>query len=246
MSSPLISPDLLKNSHAHDWDVSPKEAVQIQKQLRQEVLTCDDFGEIRTIAGVDVGFDKKSKRGKAALVVLDYESLTVVERVTTEGHLNFPYVPGLLSFREMPLILDALLKLTALPDIIVCDGQGTAHPRRFGVACHLGVVTGIPCIGSAKTRLCGTHGEIPEHKGEWTALYDSDEIIGAVLRSRRKVKPIYVSAGHKISLESAVAIVMQCITRYKLPETTRQAHKLSLSFLGKPHRKCYTQFDDVR
>lgn len=208
--------------------MTPREAVELQRQLCKEVQTSDGFSVIRTIAGVDVGFDKKSNTGKAAIAVLDFNDLKIRESVTAEGELRFPYVPGLLSFREMPLILDALQKLSTLPDMIICDGQGTAHPRRFGIACHLGVVTGIPCIGSAKSRLCGTHGEIPEAKGEWAPLCHRNEVIGAVLRSRRNVKPIYVSAGHKVSLESAIKIVMHCITRYKLPETTRQAHKLSL------------------
>ncbi|WP_163340503.1 deoxyribonuclease V [Desulfopila sp. IMCC35008] len=228
MTDCAISQESLKRIHSHDWDITPGEAVNLQKQLCPKVRICDEFSDIQTIAGVDVGFDKMSNTGKAAIAVLGFGDLKIREKATAEGVLRFPYVPGLLSFREMPLILEALRNLSSLPDMIICDGQGTAHPRRFGIACHLGVVTGIPCIGSAKSRLCGSHGDIPETKGEWTPLYHRNEVIGAVVRSRRNVKPIYVSAGHKVSLESAVTIVMHCITRYKLPETTRQAHKLSL------------------
>lgn len=224
----MVNHEVQKVFQTFDWDVTPGEAVNVQKQLCRQVRVRDEFSEIQTIAGVDVGFDKKSNTGKAAIAVLGYNDLEVREKVTAEGVLRFPYVPGLLSFREMPLILEALQKVSRLPDMIICDGQGTAHPRRFGIACHLGVITGIPCIGSAKSRLCGTHGEIPETKGEWTPLYHRNEVVGAVLRSRKNVKPIFVSAGHKVCLESAIAIVMHCITRYKLPETTRQAHKLSL------------------
>lgn len=228
MADFTISTESEKMIYTHDWHVTPAEAVDLQKKLCRQVRLHDEYKEVRTIAGIDVGFDKKSNSGKAAIAVLGFDDLKVREKVTAEGGLRFPYVPGLLSFREMPLILEALKKISNLPDMIICDGQGTAHPRRFGIACHLGVVTGIPSIGAAKSRLCGTHGEIPETKGGWTPLYHRNEVIGAVLRSRRNVKPIYVSAGHKVSLESAIAIVMHCITRYKLPETTRQAHRLSL------------------
>ncbi|HFC53761.1 MAG TPA: deoxyribonuclease V, partial [Gammaproteobacteria bacterium] len=140
---------------------------------------------------------------------------------------SFPYVPGLLSFREIPAILEALQKLERPPDLLLVDGQGTAHPRRFGIASHLGVVTGIPSIGVAKSRLIGQHGEPPDERGAWTPLQEGEETIGAVLRSRKGVRPIYVSPGHCVTLERALEYVMRCVTRYRLPETTRQAHRLA-------------------
>jgi deoxyribonuclease V len=140
---------------------------------------------------------------------------------------RFPYVPGYLSFREVPAILGALASLDSPPDLILCDGQGLAHPRRFGLACHLGVLTGLPTIGVAKSRLIGTHVEVPQHKGAWVPLLDDDEIIGAVLRTRDGVQPLYVSVGHRVDLSTAIDFVLRCTTRYRLPETTRWAHKLA-------------------
>ncbi len=140
---------------------------------------------------------------------------------------QFPYVPGLLSFREIPAVLDALEKINQRPDLLLCDGQGIAHPRRLGIASHLGLLVDIPSIGVAKSRLCGTHATAPETKGAWTPLRSGDEVIGAVLRTRVRVKPLYISLGHRISLESAIAYVLGCVTRYRLPETTRYAHRLA-------------------
>lgn len=211
----------------HEWRVSPKRAVTIQKDLQGKVITSDDFGEIRHVAGVDVGFDKKSNTGKAAIVVLNFPDLTVCDQAVAEMELEFPYVPGLLSFREMPVILQALDKLGTMPDLFICDGQGIAHPRRFGIACHLGLVTDIPSIGVGKSRLIGSYGDVPPAKGGWTELYYKGEVIGVVLRTRENVHPVFVSPGHRVSLKSAIQFVMQCVTRYKLPETTRKAHNLS-------------------
>ncbi len=212
----------------HSWDVSPSEAISIQKELAKKTILVDDFTRCEFVAGVDVGFEKSTNTGKAAISVLRLSNLKVMETAVGKSHLTFPYVPGLLSFREIPVILKALNKLQITPDILLCDGQGIAHPRRLGIACHLGIITNIPAIGVAKTRLVGQHGEVPEQKGKWCQLKDKGEIIGAVLRTRKNVKPLYISAGHRISLETSIKIVMQCITRFRLPETTRQAHKLSL------------------
>jgi len=212
----------------HRWDISPAEAIRIQNELRKMVLLSDSFNTIHTVAGIDVGFDRASNTGRAAIVVLDLHDLGIIDSTFAELPLKFPYIPGLLSFREMPVILQAFTQLTILPDLLLCDGQGVAHPRRLGIACHLGLLTDIPAIGVAKTRLTGTHDTVPARKGYWTELKDKEEIIGAVLRSREKVKPIYISPGHRISLESAIYYVMKTITRYKLPETTRAAHALSL------------------
>lgn len=212
----------------HDWNVTPKEAVKIQKELKDQIITIDDYDKVRRVAGVDVGFDKNSNTGNAAVVVLNLSDLSVADQAEAQMELGFPYVPGLLSFREMPVILEAVKKLQVLPDLFLCDGQGTAHPRRFGIACHLGLVTGIPSLGVGKSRLIGTFSEVPDKKGGWTSLYDSGQVIGAVLRTRENVKPVFVSPGHKISLRSSIDFVMRCVTRYKLPETTRKAHNLSL------------------
>lgn len=210
------------------WNVTPARARAIQEELRNKTILYDDFDKVESVAGVDVGFNKATNTGRAAIAVLRLNDLTVLETAVTELRLSFPYVPGLLSFREIPVILEALSKLQSQPDLLLCDGQGIAHPRRFGIACHLGILVDIPAIGVAKTRLIGTHGAVPEKRGDWTELLDQDEIIGAVLRSRERVKPLFISPGHRISLASSLDYVMQCVTRYRLPETTRVAHKLSL------------------
>lgn len=213
--------------HLHSWNVTPSEARAIQEKLRTRVRASDRLGELRRVAGVDVGFDKGGKITRAAVAVLDFPSLQPVETSVRTLPTTFPYVPGLLSFREIPAIVEALARLQSPPDLILCDGHGIAHPRRFGLACHLGIVTDIPTIGVAKKRLTGNHGPVPAGRGRWTALKDGDEIIGAVLRTRRGVKPLYVSAGHRVGLDTAVGLVMRCVGRYRLPETTRAAHRLA-------------------
>jgi len=176
---------------------------------------------------VDVGFEDQGKTTRAAIAVLEFPSLELVAQAIARLPTSFPYVPGLLSFREIPAVLAALEKLESLPDLLLCDGQGLAHPRRFGIACHLGVLTNIPAIGVAKTRLIGSFGPVPEEKGGWAPLMDKEEQIGAVLRSRTGTKPLFISAGHRIGLESAIHYVMACTPKYRLPETTRQAHRLA-------------------
>jgi deoxyribonuclease V len=179
------------------------------------------------VAGVDVGFEAAGKITRAAVVTLSFPDLQPLQQAVARVCTCFPYVPGLLSFREIPALLAALEQLDPLPDLLLCDGQGLAHPRRFGVACHLGVVTDIPSIGVAKSRLIGTHQEPSPEKGCWTPLMDGDERIGAVLRTRNDVRPLYISSGHRISLETAISHVLACTPKYRLPETTRQAHKLA-------------------
>lgn len=212
---------------AHPWDVSAAEARAIQERLRNRVVIADDFGEIRRVAGTDVAFEDRGRITRGAVAVLSYPDLTLVEKAVARRPTAFPYVPGLLSFREIPALLDALAMLEDPPDLVLCDGQGIAHPRRFGLACHLGVLTDLPTIGVAKSRLVGEHGEVPENKGDWVALEDKGEIIGAVVRTRSGVRPVYVSPGHRVGLKSAIRFAMDCVTRYRLPETTRWADRLA-------------------
>lgn len=199
----------------------------MQRELAGHVLITDHFGEVRKIAGVDVGFEQNNTITRAAVVVLEYPSLTLQEYAIAREPTRFPYIPGLLSFREVPAVLAALEQLSTLPDMLLCDGQGIAHPRRLGIASHLGVLLDLPTIGVAKSRLVGSHAEPDEEKGAWQPLIDHGETIGCVLRSRSRVKPLYISPGHRVSLDSARHWVMACLTRYRLPETTRWAHRLA-------------------
>lgn len=216
---------LPETSLEHGWDVSTAEARAIQKTLRNRVVAEDQIGAVHTIAGVDIGLFRK--RGRAAVVLLRFPSLEVCGQTVVEAELHFPYVPGLLSFRECPLALQALRGLPQRPDLLICDGQGMAHPERFGMACHLGVLLDLPTIGAAKSRLIGWHEEPGNERGSQEPLRDGEEIIGAVLRSRANVRPLYVSVGHRISLETAVALTLRCAPRYRIPEPIRQAHKLA-------------------
>lgn len=212
----------------HSWDITPAEARAIQQRLRERVETRDRFERpLRTLAGVDVGFEQQGTITRAAVVVLDADGLQPLDRALALRPTSFPYVPGLLSFREIPAVLDAMEQLREMPDILLCDGQGIAHPRRFGIAAHLGVLLDLPSIGVAKSRLTGSHGEVPNRRGAWVPLRDGEECIGAVLRTRVDVKPVYVSVGHRVSLPTAVEVVMRAVTRYRLPETTRQADRFA-------------------
>ncbi len=211
----------------HPWDLTPQQAIALQKELCIKVITQDHFSPPVLVGGVDVGFEQSGQVTRAAVVTLEFPSLLPREQAIARLPTSFPYIPGLLSFREIPAILAALKRLKQAPDLLLCDGQGRAHPRRFGLACHLGLLTEIPSIGVAKHRLIGHHAHLPPEKGEWVPLIDKEEVIGAVLRTRNGVKPLYISVGHRISLESAIHYVLACTTRYKLPETTRAAHRLA-------------------
>jgi len=211
----------------HRWDVTPREAVAIQQALRSRVVREDSLNAVAHVAGVDVGFEQGGTVTRAAVAVLRLADLALVDSALARLPTSFPYVPGLLSFREVPAALEALRGLSIAPDLLLVDGQGIAHPRRLGVASHLGLLCDIPSIGVAKSRLIGAHGEVPDQRGAWTPLLDRGELIGAVLRTRPGVKPLYVSSGHRISLHTAIAYVMACVTRYRLPETTRWAHRLA-------------------
>lgn len=209
----------------HDWDVSPKEAVELQERLRHQVRLEGDPQPVRRVAGVDVSF--KEGQARAAVALLSFPELELVEQARAELPTPFPYVPGLLTFREGPVVLDAFERLTLWPDLVIFDGQGLAHPRHFGLACHVGLFLDLPSIGCAKSRLFGTHEEPGPDKGAWVPLYDDEQVIGAVVRTRTRVKPLFVSPGHRITLERSIDYVLACCPRYRLPETTRWAHRLA-------------------
>jgi deoxyribonuclease V len=209
------------------WYISPAEARAEQESLRSRVVLDDRLGEVRRVAGVDCAFPHGGKTTRAAVAVLSWPGLELLEKAVVERPTDFPYIPGLLSFREVPALLLALSKLRDLPDLLLCDGQGYAHPRRMGLACHLGVATGIPSIGAAKSRLIGTHRTPGRAVGSRAPLKDGDEIIGTVLRTRTGVNPLYVSSGHRVSLASAAEWVLGCCRGYRLPESTRWADGLA-------------------
>lgn len=211
----------------HGWDLTPAEAIAVQKRLAGRVERGDRLGPIARVAGVDVAYDKRRGEAQAAVAVFTFPDLDLVETALAVAPLTFPYVPGLLSFRELPAVLAALAALRAPPDLLVVDGHGLAHPRRFGIACHLGVYLDIPTIGVAKSRLVGAHAEPGPTRGDATPLVDKDETIGAVVRTRAGVRPVYVSIGHRVSLGTAVRLALAGVTRFRLPETTRAADRLS-------------------
>ena len=184
-------------------------------------------GPPERVAGIDIGFERNGTVTRAAAVVLGYPGLELVDKAIARRPTRFPYVPGLLSFRECPAAVAALGALAASADVLVCDGQGYAHPRRFGLACHLGLLTGLPSIGVAKSRLIGVHEPVPDRKGAWVPMRDGGETIGAVLRTRKGVRPVFVSVGHGFMLTEAVDLVLSLTPRFRLPETTRQAHRLA-------------------
>lgn len=203
--------------------ITPKEAIRLQNELRASVISRDDFGDIKLIGGVDVGV--KEGIAVAAVVTFDYPSLTPVETVTATRKALFPYVPGLLAFREIPVILEAFVKLSRRPDIIMVDGHGYSHPRRFGLACHLGVTLDIPAIACAKSRLVGEYREPAPMRGSVEDLTDGGEVIGKVLRTRDNVKPVFISVGHRVSLNTAVRIALELARGLRLPEPIGEAHK---------------------
>lgn len=205
-------------------DLTLPEARALQAALRPRVIERDEIGPLRRIAGADVSYDRGSPVMFAAVVVLDAESGVVLERASAVRRVRFPYVPGYLSFRELPPLAEAFARLSAPPDLVLCDGHGRAHPRRFGLACHLGVALDLPAIGCAKSRLVGTHREPGPRRGARVRLVDGDETIGAVLRTRDAVKPIYVSIGHRVSLDTAVCLVLGLCRGRRIPEPVRAAH----------------------
>jgi deoxyribonuclease V len=222
--------DLPAGFHNHGWDLSPKEAIQIQKELRSKVIIAPFMeNSLRLIAGVDVGLPRGAKKERAAIVVLDYATMERVDQATAEIPISFPYVPGLLSFREMPVILAALERLETRPDLFVVDGHGYAHPRRFGLACHLGVWLDMATIGCGKSVLAGKPAALLNPRGSVALLRDRDETIGASVRTREGVKPVYISIGHRTDLNSAIRIILNCGRGVRLPEPIRWAHRLASS-----------------
>ncbi len=208
----------------HGWQLNIAQAMDIQKRLAAQVSRSGEVATPRLIAGVDIAVGKAGEEARAAVVVLNYPELRLVETKVAQGELDFPYIPGLLSFREAPLTLAACQGLTLTPDLILVDGQGIAHPRRMGLASHLGLFLNTPTIGCAKSRLCGRHEEPGAEPGSYTEVVDRGETIGAALRTKLGTKPIYVSIGHKIDLETAIHWVLECCQDYRLPQPTRLAH----------------------
>ena len=212
----------------HAWELSPKEAIRLQRELSRRLIVSWDEREVTSVAGIDVSV--KDGLSRAAIVVLSYPDLTPMEAVTAEADAVFPYVPGLLTFREGPVILAAWERLKSQPDLLLFDGQGIAHPRGMGLAAHMGLWLDRPTIGVAKSRLYGTHSSPGPNRGDTVDLRDEVDpkcVIGSVLRTRSNVKPVFVSPGHRIGVERATEFTLACCTRYRLPETTRWAHRVA-------------------
>jgi deoxyribonuclease V len=211
--------------HEHPWNVSPAQAIETQERLRRLVVLEGGLAGVQAVAGLDVGL--RDGRARAAVVVLSYPGLERLDEAVAERPLEFPYVPGLLTFREGPAALAALERLATAWDVLLCDGQGYAHPRRLGLASHLGVLLDRPSVGCAKSRLVGRHGELGQAAGSWAELVDHGEVVGAAVRTRTGVRPVYVSPGHRIDLVSAIELVLGCVRGRRLPEPTRLAHQLA-------------------
>jgi deoxyribonuclease V len=217
---------MAKFKQLHDWPKTPREAVELQKQLREEVRIAPLAAEVKTIAGADISFNKFEPTVYAGIVVLSLPTLEVIEEVGVVSETRFPYVPGLLSFRETPSVLEAWSQLKTEPDALMLDGQGLAHPRRVGIACHVGLLIERPTLGCAKSVLVGKYEEPGPERGSWTEMIHKDEVVGAALRTKRNVQPIFVSPGHLIDLKGAIDLTLQSDGGYRQPEPTRRAHLL--------------------
>ncbi|HLB29643.1 MAG TPA: deoxyribonuclease V [Dehalococcoidia bacterium] len=214
----------MRTSEFHPWYVAPEEAVAIQRRLAAQVVRQGSPGPVRRVAGADISVDRDG-HGRGAVVVLSYPELEPLEVQTAEAAVPFPYVPGLLAFREVPVLLPAFERLQEVPDLLLVDGQGIAHQRRFGIACHLGLILDVPAIGCAKSRLVGSHDPVGDEEGSWAPLADKGESVGVALRTRRGAGPIYVSIGHRIGLEEARGWALRLCRGYRLPEPCRLAHQ---------------------
>jgi deoxyribonuclease V len=212
--------------HRHAWDVSYREAAGLQERLREDLVLSGDAGGIRIVAGADVSYERQGQTFFAGIVVMDTVTFEIIEHAHHVARVSFPYVPGFLSFREGPVILAALEKLTTAPDAVIFDGQGIAHPRGLGLAAHMGLLLGIPTVGSAKTRLVGEYADVGEKRGSEALLTHNGRGVGYAVRTKERTKPIFVSPGHLISSEAAVQLVLSCTTHYRIPEPIRQAHML--------------------
>jgi deoxyribonuclease V len=210
---------------SHSWNMSPQDARRLQMKLAARVIRENRLETVKTVAGIDVGM--KGDMACAAVVVLNFPKLDVAAQSTAVRRITCPYIPGLLSFREGPVILDALDRLDRKPDLLIFDGQGIAHPCRLGIASHIGLLSDFPSIGCAKSRLCGQYQEPDVERGSHLPLMDHDETIGAIVRTRTGVKPVFVSIGHRVDLKTSVDYVLGCCKGYRLPETTRKAHRLA-------------------
>jgi len=213
---------ILKYLNLHSWEVTPKEAIKLQKELKGSVSLEKSFNKIEKIAGADVSYYQNKMI--AGVIIFEFPNLKVIESQFFISSVNFPYIPGLLTFREGPSLLEAFIKIKNEPDIILFDGQGIAHPRRMGIATHLGLFLDKPTIGCAKSRLSGKYTSVGEEKGDYALLKEGEEVLGAVLRTRRRVKPVFISPGHKIDLPNSIEIVLKCTDKYKLPVPVREAH----------------------
>jgi deoxyribonuclease V len=205
--------------------MSPQDARQLQRKLAVRVIRENRLGPVKTIVGIDVGM--KGKMACAAIAVFNFPKLDLIAQATAARQVKYPYAPGLLSFREGPVIFDALNRLDRIPDLLIFDGQGIAHPRRLGIASHIGLLADIPSIGCAKSRLCGQYREPGIERGSHVPLMVHEETIGAVVRTRTHVKPVFVSIGHRIDLKTSIDVVLRCCKGFRLPETTRLAHRLA-------------------
>jgi len=215
----------MKTKNLHNWNIGVKDAIGLQKALANQVIQSKFDKKIKTVAGIDCAFSKDKKSIYACIVVLSVQTFEILETVYLIKPVIFPYIPGLLSFREAPVCIAAAEKLKIIPDCVIVDGQGTAHPRRLGLACHLGLFLDIPTIGCAKSRLIGEFKMPAMSKGSTSPLKDRGEIIGSVVRTRSNVKPVFVSVGHKCRLADAIRIVLDCCGKYRLPEPSRIAHQ---------------------
>ena len=219
----------MKARALHTWRVSHAQAARIQEGLRPRLVAAPLPKEPRLVAGADVAYSQRTHRVYAAVVVVELPSLETVESVGVTRAATFPYIPGLLSFREVPPLLDAFERLSRAPDVVVFDGQGLAHPRRFGLACHAGLLLDAPSIGCAKTRLVGEHDAVPDRRGASAPLRAEGETVGAVVRTRERVTPVFVSPGHRADTPSAVELVLALASRYRLPEPQRRAHHATVA-----------------
>lgn len=213
----------------HEWNLDPQAAIELQRELAKRIIREDRLGDVHHIAGVDMAINEQNDMAHAAVVLLTYPGLEVVERHIYEEPVRMPYIPGLLSFREAPCVLGAFQKLRQKPELVMVDGMGIAHPRRIGIASHLGLWLNLPTIGCGKSLLTGRYNKnaLGEEAGSWVPLTDKNEVIGAVVRTRTRVNPLFISTGHMISLETSIKYVLACGRGYRLPEPTRLADKLS-------------------